>query len=233
MLFNKYNNFIYTSCLFYLSFYSSLGLFLLNRKIDFTKYSNFKTNRITSICFKLILMTTSNSVFRFKFTLDFNTELLSFAKIHQYDDISTYKESWEKWLNANEAAIHRETLYLKSRGYNGDVIQKMYRSGRYYFRNKSSVQQEPKPRRKYLSVDSDTIDMMDRVIMRQESCLKPSILYDQFLVDYSDIIQYEVDRMTDIGLSKHDIHDKLKKTYKNRCVLFKNHSNMVDTKINT
>ena len=121
--------------------------------------------------------------------------------------------------------IHRETLYLKSRGYDGDVIQKMYRSGRYYFRNKSSVQTEPKQRRKYLSTDKETIDMMDRVILRQESTLKPSILYDQFCVDYPDLIQYELDRMIETGLSNHDIHHKLKKTYKNRYFLFKNQSN--------
>ena len=176
-------------------------------------------------------MTTSTPVFRFKFTLDFNNELLSFAKIHQYDDRPTYKESWEKWLNANDDMIHRETLYLKSHGYNGDVLQKMYRSGRYYFRNKSSVQPEPKQRRKYLSIDRDTIDIMDRAIMRQESCLKPSILYDRFCLDYSNVIQYEIDRMVDIeGLSKYDIHDKLKKTYKNRYFLFKNQqSNKEDT----
>jgi hypothetical protein len=170
-------------------------------------------------------MNTTTPVFRFKFSQEFNSYLLSFAKIHQYDDRPTYKESWEKWLTANDDMIHRETLYLKSRGYDGDVIQKMYRSGRYYFRNKSSVQTEPKQRRKYLSTDKETIDMMDRVILRQESTLKPSILYDQFCVDYPDLIQYELDRMIETGLSNHDIHHKLKKTYKNRYFLFKNQSN--------
>jgi len=170
-------------------------------------------------------MNTSATVFRFKFSQEFNNELLSFAKIHQYDDRPTYKENWEKWLNANDDMIHRETLYLKSHGYNGDITQKMYRSGRYYFRNKSSVPQEPKQRRKYLSIDKETIDMMDRVILRQESTLKPSILYDQFCVDYSNVIQCELDRMIESGLSKDDIHHKLKKTYKNRYFLLKNQSN--------
>jgi len=161
--------------------------------------------------------------------VEFNNELLSFAKVHQYDDRPTYKENWEKWLDANEDIIMRETLYLKSHGYDGDVLQKMYRSGRYYFRNKSSVQEEPKPRRKYLSIDRETIDMMDRVIMRQDDCLKPSILYDHFCEEYSNIIQAELERMEKIeGLSKNDIHEKLKKTYKNRYFLFKNKSNRED-----
>jgi len=172
------------------------------------------------------MTTISTQVFRFKFSPDFNSELLSFAKMHQYDDRPTYKESWEKWLTANEDMIHRETLYLKNDGYDGDVIHKMYRSGRYYFRNKSSVQSEPKQRRKYLSIDKETIDMMDRVIMRQESTLKPSLLYDQFCLDYSTIIQCELERLVESsGLSSGDIHDKLKKTYKNRYFLFKNQSN--------
>jgi len=171
-------------------------------------------------------MTTSNTVFRFKFTVEFNNELLSFAKVHQYDDRPTYKENWDKWLHANEDIIIRETLHLKSHGYDGDVLQKMYRSGRYYFRNKSSIQQEPKQRRKYLSIDRNTIDMMDRTIMRQNICLKPSILYDQFCDEYSEVIQCELDRMIHVtGLTKDDVRDKLKKTYKNRYFLFKNQSN--------
>ena len=56
-------------------------------------------------------------IFRFKFTVEFNNELLSFAKVHQYDDRPTYKENWDKWLDANEDMIMRETLYLKSNGY--------------------------------------------------------------------------------------------------------------------
>jgi len=174
-------------------------------------------------------MTQATKVFRFKFTVEFNNELLSFAKVHQYDDRPTYKENWEKWLDANEGLIRRETLYLKSHGYDGDVLQKMFRSGRYYFRNKSSVQQEPKSRRKYLSIDRDTIDVMDQMIMRQDGCLKPAILYSQFCDEYSNIVQSELDRMGDIeGMSKDDIHAKLKKTYKNRYFLFQNQSNKED-----
>tara|TARA_B110000503_G_C7031350_1_gene364133 strand:- start:447 stop:1001 length:555 start_codon:yes stop_codon:yes gene_type:complete len=174
-------------------------------------------------------MTTSTPVFRFKFSPEFNTHLISFAKIHQYDDRSTYKENWDLWLTMNDDMIHSEILYLKSNGYDGDVVQKMYRSGRYYFRNKSSVQQEPKQRRKYLAIDKEIIDMMDRMILREEIVLKPSILYEQFCVDYPSLIQDEVQRLLELDLAKEDIHNKLKKTYKNRYFLFKNKFNNLHT----
>ena len=103
-------------------------------------------------------MTTTTPVFRFKFTAIFNTELLSFAKIHQYDDKATYKENWEKWIDCNYDIVHAEILYLKSNGYDGDITQKMYRSGRYYYRNKSTSEQKPKQRRNYVSIDKDVID---------------------------------------------------------------------------
>ena len=75
---------------------------------------------------------TSNTIFRFKFTPEFTSELLSFAKLHQYDDRVTYKENWSRWVQLNDDSIDAECCRMKALGYEGNVIDKMYKSGRYY-----------------------------------------------------------------------------------------------------
>jgi len=168
---------------------------------------------------------TSVPVFRFKFTPEFNVHLLSFSKIHQYDDRITYKEEWDRWLLSNDTIVNDEVLYLKSAGYDGDILQKMYKSGRYYFRKKTLVSDhEPKQRRKYISIDKDIIELMDRNILRQvESSLifKPAISYEKFCLDHSSVIEDETLRLMELELNKYDIANKFKKTYKNRYFIFK------------
>jgi len=163
-------------------------------------------------------------IFRFKFTPEFNSHLLSFSKLHQYDDRVTYKEEWDKWVLCNDSIIHNETMYLKSTGYDGDILQKMYKSGRYYFRKKTFTDHEPKQRRKYISIDKDIIDLMDRnIILHVEtsSIFKPAISYEKFCLDHSSMILDETQRLIELDLNRADITNKLKKTYKNRYFLFK------------
>lgn len=168
--------------------------------------------------------TNNTPTFRFKFTPDFNNHLLSFAKLHQYDDRATYKEEWDKWVLSNDSIIHDEIMYLKANGYDGDILQKMYKSGRYYFRNKTSTEDEPKQRRKYIPIDKDIIDLMDRnIILHVEtsSIFKPAISYEKFCLDQSSVLQDETQRLIELDLNRCDIASKLKKTYKNRYFLFK------------
>jgi hypothetical protein len=180
----------------------------------------------------IYIMTTTTPVFRFKFTSNFNTELISFSKIHQYDDKVTYKEYWERWIDSNYDLVHKEIMYLKENGYDGDIMKKMYRSGRYYYRNKSTSEQKPKKRRNYVSIDKEVIDIMDNTILQysqdwynnegtKDHIIKPSALYKQFCLNNNDLIADETKRLSNMNLSTSDINDKLKKTYKNRYFLFK------------
>ena len=70
-------------------------------------------------------------IFRYKFTEEFMGELYKFSKIHQYDERNDFKEAWNLWKQDNDEIIDEETNRLKRLGYNGDVIDKMFKSGRY------------------------------------------------------------------------------------------------------
>jgi hypothetical protein len=85
-----------------------------------------------------------SNIYRFNFDNGIVSILKNFSKIHQYDDIETYKESWKLWVDENKETINRETDRLVNSGYEGDVLDKLYKSGRYYFRNKKTTAEKPK-----------------------------------------------------------------------------------------
>ena len=167
-------------------------------------------------------MTSDNVIFRFKFSDEFANQLYPFAKLHQYDDRHTYKEEWTRWLMNNDELIDTEVRRLKGLGYDGDIIGKMYKSGRYYFRKKTSSK-DAKVRRKYISLEHDMIDAMDEHINTNYylQCFKPSIAYEQFCMEYEILVNDEKERLLQEELVAEDIYSKLKKTYKNRYFLFK------------
>ena len=167
-------------------------------------------------------MNTDNVIFRFKFSDEFANQLYPFAKLHQYDDRHTYKEEWTRWLTNNDELIDTEIRRLKGLGYDGDIISKMYKSGRYYFRNKTTSN-DAKQRRKYISLEHNMIDAMDEHLNTNYylPCFKPSIAYEQFCMEYENLVNDEKERLLQEELVDEDIYSKLKKTYKNRYFLFK------------
>jgi hypothetical protein len=77
--------------------------------------------------------------YRFEFSKDFIDELSRFSKVHQFDERRTYKEAWQKWKSNPEISdvISGEIRRLNENGYKGNIEDKMFKSGRYYFRKKS------------------------------------------------------------------------------------------------
>ena len=57
------------------------------------------------------------TIYRFKFTEDFMTELYNFSKIHQYDERKDFKEAWKLWTEDNADLITTESTRLNDLGY--------------------------------------------------------------------------------------------------------------------
>ena len=91
--------------------------------------------------------------YRFKFSKGFLENLKEFTRIHKFDDPKIFKESFGIWQEENKETILRETTYMRNMGYEGDVVGKMYKSARYYFKNKSNEKIKPKKRRQYIGID--------------------------------------------------------------------------------
>jgi hypothetical protein len=164
--------------------------------------------------------TRKNTVFRHKFSDEMIEEMQEFARIHKYDDRQDFKEAWNTWVEMHESEIAREFDRMEANGFDGDIVDKMYKSVRYYYCKKSNKKTKPKERRVYTKFSKEFLKMMDDHIemqMREEDTFKPSTGFQDFMkACENDILKAETDNMKELGLKKEDIDWKFKKTYKNR-----------------
>ena len=190
--------------------------------------------------------------------------------MHRYDDRKTYKEAWTAWLLMEDTAtiFNAEVARLTNLGYKGDVADKLFKSGRYYFRgatsaigtsrtpndangvrrgvgpkalnalNQGSLHADTKPLgvrdvpialvapRKYVLLTHALLDAMDDHIERglqHDDAYTPASGFADFCKlnpeSYRSAYRSEVNRLSEImpkGDTGDAVHDKLKKTYKNR-----------------
>jgi len=163
------------------------------------------------------------NIYRYKFTPEFMSDLFIFSKIHQYDHRSDFKEAWEQWTEDNENIISSEVNRLTELGYEGDIIDKMYKSARYYFRKKGTEKKTASLRRHYISVSKDLINAMDEHVhteIRRDD-YKPSDAFDEFCRSNIDLLKENIAIICKNGLTDaEEIKKKVKKTYKNRYFRF-------------
>jgi len=157
-------------------------------------------------------------IYRFKFTQNFMDELYKFSKVHQYDDRKSFKDAWEIWTQEQEDLIETEVARLNNLGYDGDVLDKMFKSARYYFRKKGTSKPEPKERRKYLGVHKELLDAMDSHILngRNSQDYKPSDGFVDFCKTNTEELKEEIAKLLENDMDSSEIMNKIKKTYKNR-----------------
>lgn len=162
-------------------------------------------------------------IYRYKFSDEFVGELYKFSKIHQYDHRKDFKEAWQLWIDEKDAIVSEEVRILSSSGYDGDILDKMFKSARYYFRKKSTTPKEPVKRRKYCGLCKDVLDAMDKHIASNitNDDYKPSAGFESFCAINSALLKEESTRLITNGFKDSiEIHEKLKKTYKNRYFMF-------------
>ena len=96
-----------------------------------------------------------------------------------------------------------------------DISVKMYKSARYYYKNKSLVETPPKKRRPYIRLDPEILKCIDDHIgcSRQQ---KPSAAFRSFMDIQAETVQKSARILHDKGLMQDDIDAKIKKTFKNR-----------------
>ena len=162
------------------------------------------------------------NIFRYKFTDDFTGELFKFSKIHQYDLRKDFNEAWNIWTEDNDDIVSEEVRRLTNLHYDGDILDKMFKSARYYFRKKSTEKKEPLKRRDYIAIQRDLLDAMDDHIKSNISGddYKPSDGFDEFCKANIDLLKEEVNILCRNGFTNSvEIKNKIKKTYKNRYFL--------------
>lgn len=164
------------------------------------------------------------NIYRYKFTTEFTDELYKFSKVHQYDHRKDFKDAWKVWIEENENIISNEVRRLKNLGYDGDILDKMFKSARYYFRKKSIEKKTPIQRRKYVCIEKNILNVMDNHIkdsIEETTDYKPSTGFDDFCKKNIELLKEEIRSIYHNGLiDSNEIKNKIKKTYKNRYFLF-------------
>ena len=197
-------------------------------------------------------------VFRFNLSEEMVDALLQFSKTHQHDDRETYKEAWTIWKRSATitALFENESERLKMSGYRGSaesVEDKIFKSGRYYFRNKSFLKAPPTKRCKYIPMSKELISAMDSHITRMK-CegvttvvnvnmpFSPASLFINFCQTHTDVLNDEINRLVNLipmeeggvrgGKDELSIISKIKKTYKNRVFKMNSQNNSNNSTIN-
>ena len=159
------------------------------------------------------------TTYRYKLDDNILQEIVDFSSVHRYDDPDTFREAWDEWIKDNIEAINREQERLRNIGYMGDVKMKLYKSARYYFKNKPLNKpvnkSETVKRRKYISISKNFIARIDEHIDNIGLNIKPSEGYLEFLEENKTLISEEKIKLNS-KISNDDIEAKIKKTYKNR-----------------
>jgi len=185
----------------------------------------------------------NTNIFRYKFSDNVMSLLNKFSLDHKDDERILFKEEWKKWVEENKLIIIEETNRLKRLNYEGDVLDKMFKSVRYYYRKKDTGKKElehesePEKRKTYISLNKNILDLMDEHIVNN--------MNNDDYTQYNGFIDFCKKNITELreeaNILKHEIKNnelimnKFKKTYKNRYYNIntkntKNTKNMKNTK---
>lgn len=187
----------------------------------------------------------------YSFSSDISELLRGFAKVHQHDDRKQYQEEWTKWLELPEIKpeMEREIKRLRDRGIEGDVYLKMYKSARYYYRNKPTTTSDArKPARKiYEKTQPHVLEIIDQHIndiIREHTnnkndnnkfvVLTPAFSYERFYTTHTKLLrdllpEYETKEGEPPVIPKtaiDELKESMKKTYKNRFYAFRVRNNI-------
>ncbi len=162
-------------------------------------------------------------IYRYEFTSEFMEKLSRFSKVHQYDDRKIFKESWELWMQENSEIVNNEIVRLEHLNYTGDILDKMFKSARYYFRKKGTEKKTPTSRRQYMSLPTSLLNRMDETIYFDiQNNLKPSDSFVEFCKNNKDILRETMEFLNGKNVNDlEEIQNKVKKTYKNRYFVVK------------
>jgi len=158
----------------------------------------------------------NKNIYRFKFTLEIMNKLNEFSKINQYNDRISFKENWNEWLNINNELIENECKRLFNLQYKGNIIDKMFKSARYYYRKKSNETKQPIERKGYSHLPKEILEKIDIFLYLNQN-IKPKDSFNNFWNENYELLNNNNNNATENLLIK----NKIKKTFKNRYFLKK------------
>ena len=173
----------------------------------------------------------SQTTYRFKFNKEILDSIKVFSKIHSEDCGEDFLDAFQLWKRANHELIDKEEKRIVDLGFKGNIEEKIYKSARYYFKNKKT-----KPiasNNKYLKTNyiprNPSFFLLLEKYIKNNSSQKASILYKQFMAETDNEISSEISKEM-IRLKNYQLNDveclkKIKKSFNNAYYKIKNKKN--------
>lgn len=181
--------------------------------------------------------TPKKAIYRFKFSNDLLEKITDFSKKNKDTSCKIFRHNLDNFIIENRGLINKEKEIYDDYGYKGDIVDKIYRSARYYFKNKESkktiknnniIDNSNKPantqKRKYIKRDEKFVEAVhEHVLSAVRQNIKPAIAFSQFIEHekYKHLYQKEYRRVNTILEDDKATLAKIKKTYKNIYFTFK------------
>ena len=129
------------------------------------------------------------TIYWFKLSNDISEMVTSFAKIHQFDDRKRTKKLFEDWCKDNNETINREVRRLTDIGYDGDVLDKMYKADVTISELKTRKKKGTKAKTCYISMNTEVLDAMDEHIKQNvdNNDYSPANGFDSFCKSNTNI----------------------------------------------
>jgi hypothetical protein len=158
------------------------------------------------------------NIYRYNLSEDLSKKILAFSKLYEFEERNDYKEKWELWCEENNDLILLESERLTQLGYEGKILDKMFRASRYYFRKKKLEKNIPKKRERYISLSKQLLQNIDTYINENiKLVIKPKDMFIQFCEIYDELIKETIKELNEKGFTdREEIDCKIKKTFKNR-----------------
>lgn len=128
--------------------------------------------------------------FRFDFSYSMKQNLALFSETYQTLPRKQFQEQWKHWTQETHVNLfHDECEALKKQGFEGDIMDKLYKSARYYFRKKPTQQpaKQRKATKSYIRFTPSIISTMDNHI--KNSILQEASQNTCFTLSYQEAYQ--------------------------------------------
>lgn len=171
--------------------------------------------------------------YRYIYTDEVAELLNQFAEIHRYDERKTFKSEWEQWIANDDIKkqLYQEIKRLESMGMEDDIMDRMFKSARYYYRKKPLIEKrkaetkKPKQKTPYIGFTTTILENMDEYIKNKDKIrISPANMYELYCNENKDIIGAEIkeykkkfeNKTPNQVLVADELIHKFKKTFKNR-----------------
>lgn len=161
----------------------------------------------------------SQTTYRFKFNKELLDSIKEFSKLHSNDNCDDFLDAFHLWKRVNNEIISLEEKRILDLGFNGNIEEKIYKSARYYFKNKKNTTYKLNKQLKtnYIPRNPVFFKMMETYINKNP--IKASLLYKEFINETDTYILSEINteivRLKTFELNQTECLQKIKKMFNN------------------